>query len=102
MVRAVVVLAVAGLVALVVAALTGSSPLAVVVVALAVAGIVQLVRDWRDERSLCPVAPAEPAHEPAAPEPDPATTDGLAPDEFTPDISTAPDGPSSDARADQG
>lgn len=98
MVRAVVVLAVAGLVALVVAALTGSTPLAVVVVALAVAGIVQLVRDWRDERSHRPPAPATGR---AGSDRSPAAA-GLNPDEFTPDISNGPDGPSSDARADQG
>jgi hypothetical protein len=100
MVRAVVVLAVAGLVALVLAALTGSTPLAVVVVALAAAGIVQLVRDWRDERSHNPAAPTEDRAEPQRPLARPVA-DGLNPDEFSPDISTGPDGPSSDARADQ-
>lgn len=95
-VRAVVVLAVLGLFGIVLAALTGSTPLAVVVIALALAGIVQLVRDWR----------REPAHEPvrepsaSAGEPAPGTAE-LSADDFSPDISTDPDGPSSDARADQ-
>lgn len=96
--RAVVVLAVVGLVGLVIAALTGSTPLAIVVIVLALAGIVQLVRDWRREPRPAPV-----------PDVGPAPTDNraaagdsrLAADEFSPDISTDPDGPSSDARADQ-
>ncbi len=98
--RAVLGLAIAGLLALVIAALTGSTPLAVVVIALAAAGIVQLVRDWRHERTAEPAgdvtwpAPAAGEQVSAAP--------GLAADDFTPDISTDPDGPSSDARADQG
>lgn len=94
--RAVLLLAVVGVVALVIAGLTGSTPLAVVVVALAAAGIVQLVRDWRSEpggHSVADTAPATPVEESGA--------HHLAPDEFTPDISTDPDGPSSDARADQ-
>ena len=53
--RAVLGLAIAGLLALVVAALTGSTPLAVVVIALAAAGIIQLLRDWRSERGVAPV-----------------------------------------------
>ena len=91
-------LAIAGLLALVVAALTGSTPLALVVVALAAAGIIQLLRDWRHERDLAPVGVKT---QPVAPptEPDSAPS-GLTPDNFTPDISTEPDGPSSDARAD--
>ena len=94
--RAVVVLAVAGVVALVVAALTGSTPLALVVVALAVAGIIQLLRDWRTERTDRAIDSESPAAEVPA-----ATDHGMSPDEFSPDISTDPDGPSSDARADQ-
>lgn len=88
--RAVAILTIAGLVALVVALLTGSTPLAVVVIGLAVAGIVVLMRDWREERNRAPVDPAsdgEPDHR-------------LSPDEFSPDISADPDGPSSNARAD--
>lgn len=91
-------LAIAGLLALVVAALTGSTPLALVVVALAAAGIIQLLRDWRHERGLAPVGVnTQPVAPPTEPESAPS---GLTPDDFTPDISTDPDGPSSDARAD--
>lgn len=93
-------LAIAGLLALIVAALTGSTPLAVVVIALAAAGIVQLVRDWRHDRSAAPAEaparPVPPADQPAAQ----SAAAGLTPDDFTPDISTDPGGPSSDARAD--
>lgn len=97
-------LAIAGLLALIVAALTGSTPLAVVVIALAAAGIVQLVRDWRQDSGPEPVEEQAPT-----PPPDPVTesappglaAQAMAPDDFTPDISTDPDGPSSDARADQ-
>ena len=92
------ILTVCGLVALVVAVLTGSTPLAVIVVALAIAGIVLLIRDWREDRARVtpaaepfPVVDVAPA--PGSPHPNP--------DEFSPDISTNPDGPSSDARADQ-
>ena len=92
-------LAIAGLLALVVAALTGSTPLAVVVIALAAAGIIQLLRDWRSERGLAPVGVKT---QPLAPPTETASApSGLTPDDFTPDISTDPDGPSSDARADQ-
>lgn len=101
-VRAVLGLAIAGLIALVVAALTGSTPLAVVVVALAAAGIVQLVRDWRHDRTAAPgqqrpATPSEhtPGHTPRE------SAAALTPDDFSPDISTDPNGPSSDARADQ-
>jgi len=93
-VRPVVMLALAGLLALIVALLTGSTPMAVLVIALAVAGIVALFRNWRDERRH-------------AAEPGPAETPGggsdaggSRADEFSPDISGDPDGPSSDARAD--
>jgi hypothetical protein len=93
-----VVLTVVGLIALIIAGLTGSTPLAIVVIALAVAGIVQLTRDWRRDSGGEPVTEDEPAH----PE---ASTAGEAPrltvDDFSPDISTDPNGPSSDARADQ-
>lgn len=91
-------LTIAGLLALIVAALTGSTPLAVVVVALAAAGIVQLVRDWRHDRAAAPVD-GPTVSTSRADEAPPQNT--LAPDQFTPDISTDPDGPSSDARADQ-
>ncbi len=87
-------LAVVGLIGLLLAAVTGSTPLAVVVIALAAAGIVQLVRDWRREPAPEPIAqPPVPAE--AAPE-----NHELSADEFSPDISTDPDGPSSNARAD--
>lgn len=89
-------MAVVGLVGLILAAVTGSTPLAVVVIALAAAGIVQLVRDWRREPTPQPVSeqPAS-AAEPIPENPRPSA------DEFSPDISTDPDGPSSNARADQ-
>lgn len=88
--RAVAILAIAGLIALVVAMLTGSTPLAVVVIGLAIAGIVLLLRDWRAERN-------RPDPEADGPR---ASAHGLSADEFSPDISTDPNGPSSDARAD--
>ncbi|MFN8071480.1 MAG: hypothetical protein U0R66_06680 [Mycobacterium sp.] len=88
--RAVAILTITGLVALVVALMTGSTPLAVLVIGLAVAGIALLLRDWRDDRNL---ASAEPS-----PEGEPGQR--LSPDEFSPDISTDPNGPSSNARAD--
>lgn len=96
--RAVLLLAVVGLMALVLAALTGSTPLAVVVVALAVAGIVQLVRDWRREPAT--EGDTGPETTATALPSNPGVT-RISADEFTPDISTDPDGPSSDARADQ-
>ncbi len=87
--RVVVILTLAALVALVVALLTGSTTLAFVVIALAAAGIVLLLRDWRVDRADRPDAGL------GAGEAD------LRPDEFAPDISTDPGGPSSDARSDQ-
>jgi len=90
-VRAVAILAITGLIALAIALLTGSTPLAVLVIGLAVAGIVLLLRDWRDDRNRASVDTAD--------EPD-TSRQGLSPDEFSPDISGDPDGPSSDARAD--
>lgn len=95
--RTAVGLAGAGSLALLLAALTGSTPLAVMVVAMAVTGIVLLVRDWRGDRDRPHVPGAQPADDDAgasASEPD------LSPDEFSPDISAYPGGPSSDARAD--
>jgi hypothetical protein len=90
-VRAVAILAITGLIALVVALLTGSTPLAVLVVGLAVAGLVLLLRDWRHDGIR---------HPEAAPEQIADVPGELSPDEFSPDISSDPDGPSSDARAD--
>lgn len=98
--RGVVALAVGAVVALVVAVVTGSGPLAVVVVALALAGIIGALRGWRAERAQ-PVGGAAESYQP---QPQPAAAGqppgGLSPDDFTPDISTDPNGPSSDARAD--
>ena len=95
--RVVAVLAVTGLIALVIAVLTGSTWAAAVVIVAATAGIVLLLRDWRSERTRALANPAEPAPS-AAPG---ITTSGtaLTPDEFSPDLSSDPDGPSSDARA---
>jgi len=95
-VRSVAILTIGGVVALALAVLTGSTPLAVIVVALAITGIVMLVRDWRADRSRLVDEPVP------APRTDPhAESQHLTPDGFSPDISTDPDGPSSDARADQ-
>lgn len=86
-VRTVVILAVGAALALAVALITGSTAAAVAVVGMAAGGIVLLLRDWRADRDRPAAAPAA-----AAPS---------RPDEFAPDISDRPDGPSSDARADQ-
>lgn len=84
-------LALTGLFALALALLTGSTPIAVLVVALAVAGIVLLLRDWRaGESTPSAVEETEPA----------AQDNPVRPDDFSPDISTDPDGPSANARAD--
>ncbi len=96
--RSVAILTIGGLVALAVAVLTGSTPLAVIVVALALTGIVLLIRDWRDDRARGRLPSVEPAPVIADA---PAEAHHLTADEFAPDISTDPDGPSSDARADQ-
>jgi len=95
----VVVLALAGLVTLLVAILTGSTFVAVVVIALAALGILLLVRDWRAERRRA--ASGEPGDSPA----EGTTASGTAaaridPDMFSPDIAADGKGPSSDARAD--
>lgn len=87
--RGVVILTLAALAALVVALLTGSTPSAFLVIALAVAGIVLLLRDWRSDQVDSRDAGLTVAGT------------GLRPDEFAPDISTDPAGPSSDARSDQ-
>jgi len=94
-VGAVAILAITGLIALVIALVTGSTPLAFLVIGLAVAGIVLLLRDWRDDRNRGPVdASGRIADDADAPR------EVLSPDEFSPDISGDPGGPSSDARAD--
>jgi hypothetical protein len=91
-------MALAGLVALVLAVLTGSTPLAMLVIALAVIGIVMLLRNWRDERR--DVLGRESGPSPGADLDGDSRRTGPPPDEFSPDISGDPDGPSSDARAD--
>ena len=94
----VVVIALAALVALLVAILTGSTFVAVIVIALAALGILLLVRDWRAERRQ-----AAAGHDNASAE-EPATATSadsrIDPDKFSPDISVDGNGPSSDARAD--
>jgi hypothetical protein len=85
-------LAAVAAVALVIALLTGATAPAVLVVAAALAGIVSLVRDR-------PGGAPEPRHAAQHPEP-PAVTARPSADDLSPDISTDPDGPSSDARAD--
>lgn len=97
--RSVAILAIAGLVALVIARLAGSTPLAVLAVAMAITGIVLLLRDWRSERRATPPDPEPGPTEPRADATDDAQHE-LSPDEFSPDISTDPNGPSSNARAD--
>lgn len=98
--RTVIALAIAALAALIVALITGSTWPALAVVALAGAGIVLLLRDWRAERSAAE-HPAidhlasEPVSEPVERYVDPHA------DDLSPDISTDPNGPSSDARSDQ-
>jgi phage tail sheath gpL-like len=96
--RVVAVLAVAASVALIVALLTNSAWAAGGVIAMAVAGIGVLLRDWRGERGRAvadrlqsAIAAQSVASAPETP---------LAPDDFFPDLSPDPDGPSSDARAD--
>ncbi|MBU3705348.1 MAG: hypothetical protein FGM50_01525 [Mycobacterium sp.] len=98
--RTVITLAIAALAALIVALITGSTWPALAVVALAGAGIVLLLRDWRAERSSAqhPAldrSASEPVSEPVEHHADPHA------DDLSPDISTDPNGPSSDARSDQ-
>ena len=97
--RVIAVLAVAGLIALVIALLTGSTWAAVAVIVLAIAGIALLLRDWRGEGiGNVPSDSRQPSHEDPVIE---ACESSLTADDFSPDLSTDPDGPSSDARADQ-
>lgn len=94
--RVVSLVALAGLVALVVALLTGSTLPALLVIALAALGIVLLLRDWRTERGQpAPAGPPTGAAAFSAPVEAP-----MNPDRFSPDISGVQGGPSSDARAD--
>ena len=97
-VRIVMVVALAGLITLLVAVLTDNTFVAVGVIALAVLGILLLLRDWRADRPA--PAPVDDA-EAELPDPDPVDPD-MSPEMFAPDISTEAGGPSSDARADQG
>jgi hypothetical protein len=96
--RVVAVLAVAASVALVVAWLTNSAWAAAAVIAMAVAGIAVLLRDWRGEhgRAVADRFQAVITAQSVASSPETQ----LAPDDFVPDLSPDPDGPSSDARAD--
>lgn len=96
--RIVAKLAVAALAALLVALLTGNPWVAVAVIALAAAGIVVLVRDWRGDRGRAIAARSGPESDHRVLTPAPAVT--LVPDDFSPDLSLDPAGPSSDARAD--
>lgn len=90
--RVAMILAAGALAALIGALLTGSLWPALLVIALAGAGIVLLLRDWRSTRVA------------GGTETSAAGVGGAAQmraDEFSPDISTDPGGPSSDARSDQ-
>jgi len=94
----VAVLTLAGLVALVVAVITGSTPVAIGVIALAVVGIVLLLRDWRVEQQKVRFDSDLEADDII--EFSDGRRSAVSPDMFTPDISTDPDAPSADARAD--
>ncbi|MCX2929215.1 hypothetical protein ORI20_02930 [Mycobacterium sp. CVI_P3] len=94
--RIVVVMALAGLIALLVAILTDNAFVAVGVVVLAGIGILLLLRDWRADRR--PTVPAAPVDDDA---PDPGPVDPvMLPEMFAPDISADGRGPSADARTD--
>lgn len=99
-VRVVVVCAVAAALALLVAVLTASPWVAVLVVALAAAGIVLLVRDWRAAVHTPAGAHNADSDEPPFTESEAPAPESLTADALSPDISTEPGGPSSDARAD--
>jgi hypothetical protein len=92
----VVVVALAGLIALLVAILTDNTFIAVGVIALAALGILLLLRDWRADRR----ATADPGEAAETEVPDPEAVEAtMSPEMFAPDISTDAGGPSSDARA---
>ncbi|QYL17062.1 hypothetical protein [Mycolicibacterium pallens] len=93
-VRIVMVVALAGLIALLVAIFTDSTYAAISVVVLAVAGILLLLRDWRADHKRA--ADGDPADVP----PDEPVDPAMSPEMFAPDISSDGRGPSSDARAD--
>jgi hypothetical protein len=95
--RVVALLAVAGLIALIVAVSTGSAWAAGVVIALASAGIVLLLRDWRGDRTGGGIHSGSAS---SGTSPVEAPDASLTPDDFSPDLSADPQGPSSDARAD--
>ncbi|GAY13962.1 hypothetical protein [Mycobacterium sp. shizuoka-1] len=94
--RIVVVVAAAGLVALLVAILTDNTFVAVGVIGLAALGILLLVRDWRSDRRQPAVEAAAETDVAVAEQVDPT----MSPEMFAPDISADGRGPSSDARAD--
>lgn len=77
--RVVVVLALAALAALIVALVSGSTLAAILVVMLALAGIVLLLRDWRSERRAAP-QPGESVDSSDEPAAHPITADELSPD----------------------
>ena len=92
--RIVVVVALAGLIALLVAVFTDSTYAAIAVVVLALAGIVLLLRDWRaDRKRACATGVT------AVPQ-DESVDSAMSPEMFAPDISGDGRGPSSDARRD--
>lgn len=91
--RIVVVVALAGLVALVVAVVTDSTYVAVGVIALAIIGMLLLLRDWRSERR-------HPAADDVDDVPEDVADPDMSPEKFAPDISADGRGPSSDARKD--
>ena len=97
LVRPVVLLALAGLFALLLALFTGSTWMALVVVGLAIAGLVVLMRNWRGEGNQLEEDSGPPPFEEFGID---TSRSPLKPDEFSPDISTDPNGPSSNARAD--
>ncbi len=86
--QVVAALAAVAVVALVVTLVTGSVSFAVLAIATAAAGMVLLLRDWRSEQARVR-------------QPSERAGGGPGPDAWAPDISADPDGPSSDARADQ-
>ncbi len=95
----VVVVALAGLVALLVAILTDSTFVALAVVALAGLGIVLLLRDWRVEHRQLSARYTTPDDDETAADDEPVDP-AVTPEMFAPDISADGTGPSSDARAD--
>lgn len=94
----VVVVALTGLVALLVAVLTDSTFVAIVVIALAALGIALLLRDWRAEhRQRTADRDAPDGGDQSAAE---QVDTEMSPEMFAPDISAEGAGQSSDARSD--